>query len=73
MLTDGAEEMLNDKYKLFFGSDGSLKEDSQNLEEEEASNLVDSITLSQVKAEDDDNNVTFTECTQVSKMYFKSN
>ncbi|XP_073977243.1 DNA repair endonuclease XPF mei-9 isoform X2 [Rhodnius prolixus] len=64
VLTDGAEEMLNDKYKLFFGSDGSLKEDSQNLEEEEASNLVDSITLSQVKAEDDDNNVTFTECTQ---------
>uniref|UniRef100_T1HKQ6 DNA repair endonuclease XPF n=1 Tax=Rhodnius prolixus TaxID=13249 RepID=T1HKQ6_RHOPR len=72
VLTDGAEEMLNDKYKLFFGSDGSLKEDSQNLEEEEASNLVDSITLSQVKAEDDDNNVTFTECTQVSKIQNKT-
>uniref|UniRef100_A0A224XJV8 DNA repair endonuclease XPF n=1 Tax=Panstrongylus lignarius TaxID=156445 RepID=A0A224XJV8_9HEMI len=64
VLTVGAEEMLSDKYKLFFGSDGSLKEDSQNTEEEEDSNLVESITLSQVKTEGDVNNVTFMECTQ---------
>ncbi|KAK9499241.1 hypothetical protein O3M35_002314 [Rhynocoris fuscipes] len=65
VLTVGADKMLADKYRMFFGNDGTLKEDSQSVEEEEVSSLVESITLSQqVTSEDGESNVTFTECTQ---------